>query len=69
MTLRKKNLDKSVIYVNKDGHSHSVQAPHNVKDKDSKPTTGKKNFSNHKLSPKNKNFNKNTTAEGFRKLK
>ena len=28
MTLRKNTIDNSIGYINKDGHSHSEQAPH-----------------------------------------
>ena len=53
MTLRKVNIDNSVRYVSKGGHSHSERAPAIIsKEGDSKPSTRKKNDSNIKRSQK-----------------
>ena len=63
MTLRKITIDNSVKYISKDGHSH------NSKERESKPTTRKKNGANKKGSQKIQKFIRNITGEVFKILK
>ena len=65
MTLRKKTIDNSVIYVTKDSNSRSEYSPEDFKPK----SVSNPRKQNKKLSQNNRKYSKNITGEELRIIK